>query len=241
VGRAPAEKHRGPPRRIPATNDTVSAPFENGPHSRSRHIRRRRSRIRAASRSAGGGTAHPLPPRPRASERVDHYRGWRKIDRPPPSQALQPGAASRIEYRTSLPARIRREHFVNGKTIREIARDLGVSRNTVRKVLRSEETSFERDVQPRPKLGQWTAELDELLEGNAAEPAREAGSGSSRSSAGAAMMPATMRCAAAQGDGLRSMGSFPSRISRGKVGLGGRQQSSTAPVTPEGEIVEPLM
>ena len=34
-------------------------------------------------------------------------------------------------------ARIRREHFVKGKTIKEIARDLGVSRNTVRRVLRS--------------------------------------------------------------------------------------------------------
>jgi DNA-binding FadR family transcriptional regulator len=64
-------------------------------------------------------------------------------------------------------ARIWREHFAKGKTIREIARDLRVSRNTVRKVLRSGETSFEyeRNVQPRPKLGQWTAALDELLEG----------------------------------------------------------------------------
>src|ERR1700686_4076387 len=72
-------------------------------------------------------------------------------------------------------ARIRREHFVRGKTIKEIARDLGVSRNTVRKVLRSGETSFEyeRNVQPRPKLGRWTTELDEVLEGNAAKPARE--------------------------------------------------------------------
>ena len=72
-------------------------------------------------------------------------------------------------------ARIRREHFAKGKTIREIARDLGVSRNTVRKVLRSGETSFEyeRAIQPRPKLGRWTAELDELLKGNAAKPARE--------------------------------------------------------------------
>src|SRR5436309_7122681 len=72
-------------------------------------------------------------------------------------------------------ARIRREHFVKGKTIREIARDLGVSRNTVRKVLRSGETSFEyeRTVQPRPKLGRWTTEIDELLESNAAKPARE--------------------------------------------------------------------
>jgi transposase len=71
--------------------------------------------------------------------------------------------------------RIRREHFRKGKTIREIARDLRVSRNTVRKVLRSGETSFEydRDVQPRPMLGRWTVELDELLAGNAAKPARE--------------------------------------------------------------------
>jgi hypothetical protein len=30
-------------------------------------------------------------------------------------------------------ARIRREHFIKGKTIKEIARDLKVSRNTVRK------------------------------------------------------------------------------------------------------------
>jgi predicted transcriptional regulator len=39
--------------------------------------------------------------------------------------------------------RIRREHFIKGKTIREIASDLKVSRNTVRRVLRSGETLFE--------------------------------------------------------------------------------------------------
>ena len=72
-------------------------------------------------------------------------------------------------------ARIRREHFIKGKTIKEIARDLRVSRNTVRKVLRSGETSFEyeREVQPRPKLGRWTSELGALLAGNAVKPARE--------------------------------------------------------------------
>ena len=48
--------------------------------------------------------------------------------------------------------RIRREHFLKGKTIREIARDLRVSRNTVRRVLRSGQTAFayDREVQPRP-------------------------------------------------------------------------------------------
>jgi predicted transcriptional regulator len=61
-----------------------------------------------------------------------------------------------------------------GKTIKEIARELKGARNTVRKVLR-EETSCEceRVVQPRLKLGQWTAELEQLLLTNAVRSARE--------------------------------------------------------------------
>jgi DNA invertase Pin-like site-specific DNA recombinase len=60
--------------------------------------------------------------------------------------------------------RLRREHFIDGKTIKEIARGLKVSGNTVRKVLRSGETSFayEREAQQRPKLGRWTRDLEEL-------------------------------------------------------------------------------
>src|ERR1700685_2666917 len=71
--------------------------------------------------------------------------------------------------------RIRREHFVQGKSIKEIARDLRMSRNTVRKVLRSGETAhaYERDVQPQPKLGRWKADLDRMLAENAGKPARE--------------------------------------------------------------------
>ena len=71
--------------------------------------------------------------------------------------------------------RIRREHLIKGKSIKEIARDLKVSRNTVRKVLRSGETwfSYERGIQPRPKLGHWKAELDRLLASNAGAAARE--------------------------------------------------------------------
>ena len=72
-------------------------------------------------------------------------------------------------------ARIRREFFVKGKSIKEIVRDLGVSRNTVRKVLRSGETAFayERSVQPLPKLGPWASELDGLLEANGRKARRE--------------------------------------------------------------------
>src|SRR5437764_439008 len=71
--------------------------------------------------------------------------------------------------------RIRREHFVRGKSIKEIVRALKVSRNTVRKVLRSGATSFEyvQVVQTRPQLGAWHGDLDRMLSDNQAGPARE--------------------------------------------------------------------
>jgi transposase len=72
-------------------------------------------------------------------------------------------------------ARIRREYFVKGKSIKEIVRDLKVSRNTVRKVVRSGATefSYDRTVQPMPKLGPWTGELAARLEANEAKSRRE--------------------------------------------------------------------
>jgi transposase len=71
--------------------------------------------------------------------------------------------------------RIRREHFLKGKSIKEIARDLKISRNTVRRILRSDKTSFsyEREIQPRPKLGRWQVEIDRMLTRNAGNAARE--------------------------------------------------------------------
>ena len=39
-------------------------------------------------------------------------------------------------------ARIRRDHLVRGVPIKKIARDLRVSKNTVRKVVRGDETSY---------------------------------------------------------------------------------------------------
>jgi transposase len=72
-------------------------------------------------------------------------------------------------------ARIRREFFVRGKTIKQIARELHVARNTVRKVLRSGATAFhyERERQPLPRVGPWKEDLDRLLALNDAKPARE--------------------------------------------------------------------
>src|SRR5271154_2690659 len=71
--------------------------------------------------------------------------------------------------------RIRRAHLSNGKSIKAIARDLKISRNTVRRIRRSGETwfSYEREIQPRPKLGRWKADIDRMLTKNAEASARE--------------------------------------------------------------------
>ena len=71
-------------------------------------------------------------------------------------------------------AKIRRAHFVQGKPIKQICRELKLSRKVVRKVLRSEETAFEykRSVQAsavgRPVEVRAYADRVELRQG---EPA----------------------------------------------------------------------
>jgi transposase len=72
-------------------------------------------------------------------------------------------------------AKIRRAYFVQGKAIKAICRELGVSRKVVRKVLRSEATEFryEREEQPLPRLGRWLEDLEQLLASNEAKPSRE--------------------------------------------------------------------
>lgn len=72
-------------------------------------------------------------------------------------------------------ARVRREHYIRHRSIREISRDLNVSRNTVRKILRSGATEFqyEREVQPLPTIGPWREQLDRLLMTNEGKATRE--------------------------------------------------------------------
>ena len=72
-------------------------------------------------------------------------------------------------------ARIRRDHLVRGVPIKKIARDLRVSKNMVRKVVRGDETSYsyERKIQPMPKLGPWVDELERRLEANEKKPRRD--------------------------------------------------------------------
>ena len=72
-------------------------------------------------------------------------------------------------------ARIRRDHLVRGVPIKTIARDLRVSKNTVRKVVRGDETSYsyERKIQPMPKLGPWVDELERQLKANEKKARRD--------------------------------------------------------------------
>ena len=61
------------------------------------------------------------------------------------------------------------------KSIRQIARDLRLSRNTVRKVLRSGETRFEyhRETVHRPQLAAYVERLEGLLEGEESLPVKQ--------------------------------------------------------------------
>ena len=71
--------------------------------------------------------------------------------------------------------KIRRAFFRQGKSIKAICRELGISRKVVRKVIRSGATEFhyEREEQPLPKIGRWRDTLDQLLLANEAKAARE--------------------------------------------------------------------
>jgi len=71
--------------------------------------------------------------------------------------------------------RIRRAFLVDHKPIRQIVRELKISRKTVRKAIRGSSTEFryERQVQPQPRLGGFVPRLDGLLEANSKRPARE--------------------------------------------------------------------
>ena len=72
---------------------------------------------------------------------------------------------------------IRRAYFEQGRPIKEIVRVLSVSRATVRKVIRGQETTAfsytARTAQPSPKLGPWITALAEILEREDKLPRRE--------------------------------------------------------------------
>ena len=69
-------------------------------------------------------------------------------------------------------AKIRLRYHTKGQSIKQIARELGLSRNTVRKVLREDKTAnaYERAVQPSPKLGDYQGQLESWLEADSKLP-----------------------------------------------------------------------
>jgi transposase len=71
--------------------------------------------------------------------------------------------------------KIRRRRLIDHASISHIARDLGLSRNTVKKALRSdgEAPEYHRQSQPRPRLGPFLPLLDQWLEAEEKLPVRE--------------------------------------------------------------------
>jgi transposase len=71
--------------------------------------------------------------------------------------------------------RVRREFHVKGKKIKAIARELRVSRNTVRRIVRGEETvhRYARQEQPLPQLGAYVTALEGMLAANTGKASRE--------------------------------------------------------------------
>ena len=71
--------------------------------------------------------------------------------------------------------KIRVAHHRDGKSIRQIARDFNLSRNTVKKVIRGDSTEFtyDRKIQPLPKLGPFAESLAAYLEADRILPRRQ--------------------------------------------------------------------
>jgi transposase len=71
-------------------------------------------------------------------------------------------------------AKIQRMYYVEGKGIRAIGRALNISKNTVKKVIRSDKTKFEltQHSRKKPALEKHLGMLHQLLEENSKEPLR---------------------------------------------------------------------
>lgn len=70
--------------------------------------------------------------------------------------------------------KIRRRHKIKGESISAIARDLNLSRNTVKKYLNAEaDPVYQRDRQPAPKLGALQLVLETWLDQDSQRPKRE--------------------------------------------------------------------
>src|ERR1700682_6023319 len=78
-------------------------------------------------------------------------------------------------FKVELYGRVRRAVLVEGRSQRAVALEFGVSRESVRKMLRySVPPGYQRQ-QPvkRPRLGPWTGVIDAILEDDKNRPAKQ--------------------------------------------------------------------
>jgi transposase len=78
-------------------------------------------------------------------------------------------------YTVELYARVRRAVLVEGRSERKVAREFGLARETVRKMLRHSVPPGYRRKEPakRPKLGPWLGVIDTILEEDKSKPAKQ--------------------------------------------------------------------
>ena len=78
-------------------------------------------------------------------------------------------------YTEELYARVRREVYVEGKSERQVAREYGLARETVRKMLRYSAPPGYRRQQPakRPKLDPWVGVIEAILEEDRRRPRKQ--------------------------------------------------------------------
>jgi transposase len=78
-------------------------------------------------------------------------------------------------YTVELYARVRRAVHVEGRSQREVAREFGLARKTVRKMLEYPAPPGYQRQKPvgRPKLGPWQAAIDAILERDKSRPRRQ--------------------------------------------------------------------
>src|SRR4030095_10545549 len=106
---------------------------------------------------------------------------WRSKSRPPhfsSSKTLQGWCVlwdTWGVFKVEVYARVRRAVQVDGMSIRQAAREVGLARKTIRKMLAySVPPGYERKkpVQ-RPKLGPWLGVIDQILEEDKSQPRKQ--------------------------------------------------------------------
>ena len=78
-------------------------------------------------------------------------------------------------YQVEIYGRVRRAVLVEGRSQRSVAREFGVARVTVRKMLQYAMPPGYQRKQPmkRPKLGPWMGVIDAILEEDQTKPAKQ--------------------------------------------------------------------